>query len=508
MTSIGSPKCSPITPKPKPQNVIELSDSESESKNASSRSESRKRRPTSSLSSSPKRRSTSHDSDIKIIDSRTIRNAQSKDYLRSKYFDLLLRLIVPQYKSKSIRRLDALIPAIPAPNNNVFANVLVKPEVHVGQKVRRPALDGGALRTQFLRNLAVLEGPRVTVHNDIDHTSPPSDFVFINRNKHGKGVIAMSEDFMSGCSCRKDNGRHIGCEHLSCQCVQRSDPNENGRKLFPYSAADHDRGCLRGGYLKLRNHIYECNDFCNCDNDCKNRLVQHGRQIPLEIFKTHDRGWGWSLLFCYAVVADISGLRCPVKLLRGQFIDTYRGEVITDDESIERGAIRARDLDSNNYLFALDKFCEPPTITKADFRIKYPEKKAWHREQVKNGDYEITRDKNGVKLYLNPIHVPPKYTIDSKTMGAPTRFINHSCDPNCAIYTVSYNHNDGDLYELAFFATEDIPAGTELTFNYKDDEETEVITEAMANALEAKNGERPVKCLCGTQACRGYFFHF
>ena len=91
-------------------------------------------------------------------------------------------------------------------------------------------------------------------------------------------------------------------------------------------------------------------------------------------------------------------------------------------------------------------------------------------------------------------------------MGSPTRFINHSCEPNCAIYTVSYNHADTNLYELAFFAMEDIPAGEELTFDYKDND-VEKITDAMADEMEKKNGERPTKCLCGSEGCRGYFFH-
>ena len=201
------------------------------------------------------------------------------------------------------------------------------------------------------------------------------------------------------------------------------------------------------------------------------------------------------------------GLRCPMKLLRGQFIDTYRGEVITNEESNRRGLERARDLNADNYLFGLDKFCEPETITKAEFKEKYSDKKIWHRAMIKSGEYRITTNAKGEKLYLNPGYVDPMYSIDSKDMGGPTRFINHSCDPNCAIYTVSNNHADTNLYDVAFFTTEDIPAGTELTFDYKDDDDRLKITDAMANEMERKNGERPIKCLCGAAECRGYFFH-
>ena len=99
-----------------------------------------------------------------------------------------------------------------------------------------------------------------------------------------------------------------------------------------------------------------------------------------------------------------------------------------------------------------------------------------------------------------------KYVCDGMHLGGPTRFINHSCDPNCAIYTVSYNHADIYIYDLAFFATEPIEAGTELTFNYVDDDETHTITEEAADELEKQNGYRPAKCLCGSPKCRGYFF--
>ena len=33
-----------------------------------------------------------------------------------------------------------------------------------------------------------------------------------------------------------------------------------------------------------------------------------------------------------------------------------------------------------NYLLALDKFCEQKTITKEEFRKRFPDKKQWHRE--------------------------------------------------------------------------------------------------------------------------------
>ena len=147
-------------------------------------------------------------------------------------------------------------------------------------------------------------------------------------------------------------------------------------------------------------------------------------------------------------------------LKKGQFIDTYRGEIITNEEANKRGQFRT--IDQEIYLMGLDKF----------------------------------REEEGAAGYV----------CDGMNAGGPTRFINHSCDPNCAIYTVSYNHADKSIYELAFFATGAIKAFTELTFNYSDKEDHTRISEEQVDQMEKDNGYRPAKCLCGAWNCRGYFF--
>lgn len=191
---------------------------------------------------------------------------------------------------------------------------------------------------------------------------------------------------------------------------------------------------------------------------------------------------------------------------QGQFIDTYRGEVITNEESNIRGKVR--EMGDDNYMFGLDKFCDcRETITKAEFLDTYSlEKIREHRHMVKKGEFTVRRNSQGEKLWQNPGYSDPTYSIDGKNMGGPTRFINHSCKPNCHIYTVSYNHADTHLYELAFFANRDIPAMEEFTFDYKGDDDTEVISDEKADELEKEYGERPTRCLCGSEGCRRYFF--
>jgi histone-lysine N-methyltransferase SUV39H len=89
-----------------------------------------------------------------------------------------------------------------------------------------------------------------------------------------------------------------------------------------------------------------------------------------------------------------------------------------------------------------------------------------------------------------------EYVIDGQNFGGPSRFINHSCDPNCGIYVVSYDKNNLFLYELAFFATQDIPKGMELTFDYAPGNETQ------DGQVEADS----VPCRCGSDKCRKWLW--
>ena len=156
-------------------------------------------------------------------------------------------------------------------------------QIPLGEAVRQ--------RESFQRRLNCLDGPPVTLVNEIDETTPSTDFKFIDDSIHGPDVEKVSEEFMIGCTCYIDS-RNIGCEYGTCQCLADA-KKKGGHTFFPYSKPDRIRGLLRDWYLGSRNHIYECNKHCKCAWDaCKNRNVQYGRQVPLEIFKTRNRGWG------------------------------------------------------------------------------------------------------------------------------------------------------------------------------------------------------------------------
>ena len=167
---------------------------------------------------------------------------------------------------------------------------------------------------------------------------------------------------------------------------------------------------------------------------------------------------------------------------------------------------KTRNVDEDNYLMALDKFTEPQAITKSDFLRYYPDAVNWHNDKVRSGDWTIYR-RDGKEMWLNPSFVPHKFDCDSMHAGSPTRFMNHSCEPNCRLFTVSYNHSDTHIYELAFFTIEEVPANTELTFDYKDEDDRSIISDAEALEVKHRDGYMPQKCLCGTKSCRRYFFN-
>ena len=75
--------------------------------------------------------------------------------------------------------------------------------------------------------------------------------------------------------------------------------------------------------------------------------------------------------------------------------------------------------------------------------------------------------------------------IDGKHAGNDSRFINHSCEPNCEAWNV-----DGRIF---IHTLRNIQPGTELTYDYQY-ERTDAHTE---------EDEQFYACRCGTPSCRG-----
>lgn len=301
---------------------------------------------------------------------------------------------------------------------------------------------------------------KLVVENDADLAGPPENFTYINQSIPGAGVEIPDEPPI-GCDCTACNTRSKTC------CGMQGG-------LYGYTVKKRLR-------VAPGTPIYECNKACKCSDECSNRVVQHGRNIKLTIFRTAN-GCGW-------------GVRTEQRIQQGQFICQYVGEVITFEEAEKRG--REYDANGLTYLFDLD---------------------------------------------FNSVENP--YVVDAANLGNVSHFINHSCDPNLGVWAVWADCLDPNLPMLALFSTRDIEAGEEICFDYLqksgdiDENETSSSTvsrDSISDSIDIKiphgsdagtadSSTTPVKtrfeiqqenmsnlrnrteCKCGTAKCRKYLF--
>ncbi|KAI1377024.1 histone H3 methyltransferase DIM-5 [Hypoxylon crocopeplum] len=297
----------------------------------------------------------------------------------------------------------------------------------------------------------------VTIVNTEDDTVLDPHFRFTDSSILGISVEPTKNEFLTGCECAEGED----CEYSTCNCLQDVEDDSSDsdgadgsygealrKKVYAYHSHGTRAGHLRSKILTSRNPIYECHESCACPPDCPNRVVEKGRQIPLQVFRTQNRGWG---------------VRSTVDIKKGQFVDKYMGEIITAQEANNRRAKSHIAQRKDVYLFALDKFSDPESY---DERLRGP-----------------------------PLEV------DGEFMSGPTRFVNHSCKPNMRIFARVGDHADKHLHDLAFFAIRNIPRGEELTFDYVDG-----IDDSENDALDPEKQKDMTRCLCGSKDCRGYLW--
>lgn len=133
------------------------------------------------------------------------------------------------------------------------------------------------------------------------------------------------------------------------------------------------------------------------------------------------------------------GLKCQADIKKGDFVVEYVGEIIDNNEFRRRLKAKQDAQDEAYYFLTLDN----------------------HR------------------------------MIDAGPGGNLARFMNHSCQPNCETqkWTVL-----GDT-RIGLFAVADIPAHTELTFNYQLE---------CAQDVANESNQRQQQCHCGAANCAGF----
>ncbi|XP_036055676.1 histone-lysine N-methyltransferase SETDB2 isoform X1 [Onychomys torridus] len=120
--------------------------------------------------------------------------------------------------------------------------------------------------------------------------------------------LNFSSMFSDSCDCSE------GCIDIKkCACLQLTAKNAKVRSLSP------DAVCTGYKYKRLQRliptGIYECNLLCKCNRQlCQNRVVQHGPQVRLQVFKSEKKGWG---------------VRCLDDIDRGTFVCIYSGRLLS-----------------------------------------------------------------------------------------------------------------------------------------------------------------------------------
>uniref|UniRef100_A0A8C9RY16 Histone-lysine N-methyltransferase NSD3 n=1 Tax=Scleropages formosus TaxID=113540 RepID=A0A8C9RY16_SCLFO len=193
-----------------------------------------------------------------------------------------------------------------------------------------------------------------------------------------------------------------------------------GCKPTDESPCGQDSQCLN------RMLQYECHpQVCPAGDRCHNQRFTRRLYPETEVVKTEGCGWG---------------LKTKVDLKKGDFVTEYVGEVIDSEECRQR--------------------------------IKHAHENHVHVHTAKYPEYVLSFTKSDDRV------------IDAGPKGNFSRFMNHSCSPNCETQKWTVN---GDV-RIGLFALCDIEAGTELTFNYN---------------LDCLGNGR-TSCHCGAENCSGF----
>ena len=109
-------------------------------------------------------------------------------------------------------------------------------------------------------------------------------------------------------------------------------------------------------------------------------------------------------------------------------------------------------------------------------------------ERIDNDEADRRYDDAKMKRHHTFLFIVSSRTVvDAAVGGNDSRFINHSCDPNCETYI--------ERGQIFIEAIKDIPAGTELSYDY--------LYERTEEEKNKPGIEEYYACRCGSKKCRG-----
>uniref|UniRef100_A0A4W5N639 Euchromatic histone-lysine N-methyltransferase 2 n=1 Tax=Hucho hucho TaxID=62062 RepID=A0A4W5N639_9TELE len=190
--------------------------------------------------------------------------------------------------------------------------------LQINRKLRR-GIANRMLRTEKIISSDVAQGYEnvpIPCVNAVDDEGCPSDYKYVSENCETSAMnIDRNITHLQHCSCTED------CSSSNCLCGQLS--------IRCWYDKDHR---LLQEFNKIEPPlIFECNLACSCYRTCKNRVVQAGIKVRLQLYRTEKMGWG---------------VRALQDIPQGTFICEYVGELISDAEADVR--------EDDSYLFDLD----------------------------------------------------------------------------------------------------------------------------------------------------------
>ncbi|TRY82244.1 hypothetical protein DNTS_009361 [Danionella cerebrum] len=190
--------------------------------------------------------------------------------------------------------------------------------LQINRKLRRGVANRSA-RTERIICSDVAQGYEnvpIPCVNGVDDEGFPSDYKYIAENCETSAMnIDRNITHLQHCSCTDD------CSSSNCLCGQ----------LSIRCWYDKDQRLLQEFNKIEPPLIFECNMACSCYKTCKNRVVQAGIKVRLQLYRTEKMGWG---------------VRALHDIPQGSFICEYVGELISDAEADVR--------EDDSYLFDLD----------------------------------------------------------------------------------------------------------------------------------------------------------
>ncbi|KAM6899978.1 histone-lysine N-methyltransferase EHMT2 [Xenentodon cancila] len=190
--------------------------------------------------------------------------------------------------------------------------------LQINRKLRR-GIANRLLRTERIICSDIAQGYEnvpIPCVNAVDEEGCPSDYKYVSENCETSAMnIDRNITHLQHCSCMDD------CSSSNCLCGQ----------LSIRCWYDKDQRLLQEFNKIEPPLIFECNMACSCYRTCKNRVVQAGIKVRLQLYRTEKMGWG---------------VRALQDIPQGSFICEYVGELISDAEADVR--------EDDSYLFDLD----------------------------------------------------------------------------------------------------------------------------------------------------------